>query len=79
MSDFDEAIKKMGEEPKMLALVKCGFNKWAIGVDSNYTVKVSYDYHPGYLSLDLHDVSPDELRKLGNMFHFLADQTKKAV
>jgi hypothetical protein len=69
----------MNTPPKTLAEVKCGFNKWSIGIDDNLTVKVGYCYHPGYLSLDLHDISVDELRKLGNMFHFIADQHKKAM
>ena len=40
----EEQLKRFDQEPKMLAKVECGFNKWAIGVDANYIVKVKKLY-----------------------------------
>lgn len=64
-------------DSKMIMETKCGYNKWSIGVDENLVVKVGYGYHPGYLTLDLHDVSIDELKKLGKMFTYVANRAEQ--
>lgn len=55
--------------------VKCGFNKWSIGIGDNGEVILEFNRHPHYGTIALHDVSIDELRSIGEMF--LAATRKK--
>lgn len=53
--------------------VECGFKKWSIGYDEEMScVIVEFYYHPNYGQISLHDISIDELEKLGDMFTGLA-------
>lgn len=60
--------------------VECGFRKWSIGYDKEMgCINVEFSYHPHYGKIDLHDVSLDELEKLGDMFTGLAKLYKSQL
>jgi hypothetical protein len=70
-------MDKVNERKRIMDKVSCGFNKWSIGIGENEEVIVEFARHPHYGSIELHDVSVEDLRNLGEMF--LAQARKLSV
>lgn len=48
--------------------VECGFRKWSIKINEDCGVVITYNYHPIYGQITLHDMSVEECEKIGQMF-----------
>jgi hypothetical protein len=51
----------------MKSNVSCGHGKYSIAIENN-VITITYMQHPGYVKIDLHDLSKGEMQKLAIMF-----------
>ncbi len=58
----------MKSEDECVDKVFCGHNKWMIGIDKNAYVIVEWSRHPSHGSVQLADISIEEMHALGEMF-----------
>lgn len=63
---------------ELLESVKCGMEKWELGVSPSGTIVLRMGKSPTFAELELSEVSSDEARRLGEMFIFYAREKERA-